>query len=159
MDSWDAPGNSLSKIHVVGYALSVVQRNLPQEELKSPEDALCVGPQLGALPGGPGRRLVLTPLPLPGPTPGGYFVSLGGCCVTLCFQAWLEKCSEKYIVQMNWHSSLPLGRVCWSYQITFLNYYLKKTNPCAIHVIVTEKMGVNQLFSVLKTGSFQFALL
>lgn len=86
MESLDAPGNCWPNIRVVGYALSVAQRNLQQEDRKSPEDALCMGPQVGAVRGGPGPRLVLTALPLPAPTPGEGFALLRSCCVTFCLQ-------------------------------------------------------------------------
>lgn len=109
MDSLDARGRSWSKIHVVGYALSVAQTNRQQEESKFPEDALCICPHLGALTGGPGPSLVLPALPLPVPTAAECFALLRGCCVTFCFQAWLKQHSGRYMVRTNRHSRLPLG--------------------------------------------------
>lgn len=156
MDSWDAPGNSSSKIRVVGYALSVVQRNLPPEELKSPEDGLCVGPQLGALPGGPGRRLVLPPASA---HRWGIFCFARRLLCNIVLPGLIEEVQWKIYSANESAQQLTFGEGLLKLSNNFPQLLFKKTNRCAIHVIVTEKMGVNQLSSVLKTGSFQFALL
>lgn len=70
-------------MHVVGCVLGVAQGNLHQEMLRSPEDAICIGPQIRDPMGGTGLRLVLTTLPLLVPTAGEYCALLKGCCILL----------------------------------------------------------------------------
>lgn len=85
--------------------------------------------------------------PLAVPTTGEYFVLLRGCCVMICFQDQLKKCSGECKVKMHWHSSL-LGDDSLKLPNHFPQLLLKtKQNQnqqnnkkaSAIHVIITKK--------------------
>jgi len=129
MDSLGAPGNSWSKIHVVGYALSVAWANLGQGVGSPVSQGCCVCWPSARSSGGRARAKAGARRPaLPVPAAHYWFASWRGCCIMFCFPALLKKCGGKYVVKMNWHSNLLWGGFIAAIN-NFPRLLFKKQNP------------------------------